>query len=407
MEGSLSKVERKGFFVYAWDMVNPGPEAICRRMAEDFCCSGLLINANYHHARVLRPRVNGPKSLHFPHSAAYFNPQEELYEASGMQPSVDPQLADHELLQKTKLASQKTGLDFGIWLVGLHNTTLGNENPDLCVENVFGDIYPYGLCPSHPRNKAYLEGLVEDVCTQVGPDRIVIEAVGPLGLRHGMHHELFLIEWDPVLETLFSICFCSACRKVGEKEGLDISRLRQTLQEIGNQLLDQERGALPVGFRQQEMTSLLMEVDGLWPYLQAGTREVGKLVGSLQRITESHGADLEVIPSSFHRPTSRSWMERGGLKVLADASDQLLISSYFEDPAEVEADLSWVSMLTPDTPFSVGLNACAPTSSGSQLKAQTLAACRAGSRAVYYYNYGLLTERRLAWTRQALLALEE
>lgn len=406
MNPEQTQLKRRGFFTYAWDLVDEGPEDVCTRMVEEYHCNAIIVNATYHHARVLRPRVEGPKTRYYPGALAAFQPNLEFYEEGGLVPLVDTRLAGENVLGRTRKAAQELGMDFGLWVVGLHNSSLGEERPELCVENLFGDKYTYALCPAQEKNQIYLIGLINDLCSQFSPDRIVLEAVGPLGLKHGLHHELFLTEWDDVLELLFSLCFCPACRENAENQGILVSQLQARVKEIGNQMLEDERGLLPDSFTKHEVLSMLMEVEGLWEYIQAGNVVVSDLVKTLHLVTGGAGVNLEVIPASFHRPISQAWLERASIKSLASVSDGLIISAYFSDPAEVEADLSWVNILAPEAKFSCGLNACSPTPDAATLRAQVRACQRAGSAAVYYYNYGLLSEKRLGWVKESNLMLQ-
>ena len=58
----MSERLRKGFYAYAWDLMED-PERIIRQMSEDLGCNAIMLNAHYHHARLLRPRQNGPKTF--------------------------------------------------------------------------------------------------------------------------------------------------------------------------------------------------------------------------------------------------------------------------------------------------------------------------------------------------------
>jgi hypothetical protein len=397
---------RKGFYTYAWDLLE-NPREVLGQMSRGYGCNAVLINANYHHARVLRPRAEGPKTLHYPEAYAAFRPQPELYEGSGLLPLAEPGLSEAGVLQKARTACREVGLDYGLWVVGLHNTTLGEEHPELCVTNCFGDVYPYALCPSNLAVQQYLRALVQDVCLQFSPERVVLEAAGTLGLKHGLHHELFLTPWDDLLEMLFSLCFCSACQEKAEQAGIDAQALREEAACLAERLLEEERGQLPLSFRRHEVASLLLEIDSLWEYLQLGKYVVTDLTASVHEIAKDFSVKLEVIPASFHRPLSSAWLERASVSGLAEVSDGLVVSAYHEDPAQVAADLRWANLMVPGTPLTVGLNACAPTPSAAALGAQVQACREAGSQAVYYYNYGLLSTKRLRWVREANALLDQ
>lgn len=393
---------RLGFFAYPWDLLDEGPEAVVETMARQLGCNAIALNANYHHARFLRPRAEGPKTLELPGAIAAFQPEARFYPDEVLMPVPDPALVDAGVLARARAACTRAGLDFGLWTVGLHNSTLGERNRHLCMENCFGDCYPYSLCPSHAPVRAFLQGVIRDLCDQFQPDRIIQEAVGYLGARHWVHHELFFATWDEALELLLSLCFCPACQKRGEVVGLDVDALRQKVAGLAEHLLHQERGDLPPSFAQSHVTSLLAEVQDLADYLRVRAGSVAELVGGLHSAAAEQGADLDLIPASFQRPVSRAWLEGAHLGQLGEASDCLLIPAYHDSAAQVAADLEWAAWMAPGSALAAGLNACNPAvSSAAGIVAQAQACVDAGCQGIYTYNYGLLTPDRLSWVARA------
>ena len=399
---------RLGFFAYPWDLADEGPEEALEVMASRCHSNAILVNSNYHHARLLRPRARGPKTLQLPGAVAAFEPDAVRYAAAGITPVAEPGLVNSRVLTRTREICAAAGIDFGLWSVGLHNSTLGVQHPDLCVRNCFGDIYTYSLCPAGSRVRAYMTALVDDLAAQFRPDRIVMEAIGYLGMRHWVHHELFFVPWNESLELLLSLCFCPACVESARGAGIDLELLRLRVSSYAELLLDTERGDFPATETEGQLPSLLVEIEELQPALRWRAEIVTTMVADLHAIAHSAGVALEVIPASFHRLVSRAWFEGASLSGLGGASDGLLIPSYFDSAAEVEADLAWAASDAPGHLLSAGLNACAPSlSGGSSLEAQALACHAAGCSAIYHYNYGLLTERRLAWVAQANAAVLE
>ncbi len=394
---------RLGFFAYPWDLLDEGVGASVETMSR--CgCNALLLNTNYHHARLLRPRSPGAKTLQLPGAVAAFEPRPEHFGTGGLMPVSDPRLAPSGVLAQAGDVCRARRIDLGLWTVALHNSTLGEEHPSLCVCNCFGDVYTYALCPAAAEVRAYARGLVADLCSQLRPQRILLEAIGYLGLRHWVHHELFFSVWSEPLELLTSLCFCSACLERAGSAGIDGERLRSQAAGWAARLLEEEEPS--TGLTQSEATSLLGEIADLWPYLHLRSQTVTSLVRDLRAIARPRGVVLEVIPASFHRPASRAWLEGASLPDLGQASDGLLVPAYFDDAAQVKADLQWASSAAPDSPISAGLNACSSALRSPEALAAQAGACRAaGCRAIYYFNYGLLTHRRLDWVAQANTAV--
>jgi len=398
---------RAGFFAYPWDMLDEGPKAAVQAMASRYHCNTLILNANYHHARLLRPRAAGCKTLELPGAVAAFEPRAACYGDAGLLPGPDPRLTQARIVQSTRAACAAQGLDFGLWVVGLHNSTLGQAHPDLCMRNCFGDVYTYALCPSQPAVQAYLRGLAQDVCEQFQPNRIVLEAVGYLSLRHWVHHELFMTPWSEALEFLFSLCFCPACVERAHQRDVDVPALRHQVCQWADYLLNEERGDPPPDFVLGETASLFSALRGLPLYMRSASESVTELAASVHTVAQRYGVALEVIPASFHRPASRAWMEGASLADLGGVCDGLVVLAYHDQATQVTADLEWAAQSAPDRRIIAGLSACAPVQHSAAALAAQAAACRAaGCAAVYYYNYGLLASSRLEWVAQANLAVQ-
>jgi hypothetical protein len=392
---------RLGFFAYPWDLLDEGVEAAIEQMVARCHCDSILLNANYHHARLLRPRATGPKTVKLPGAVAAFSPDIECYQTP-LVPVADRRLVDGRVVARAREAAAGRGLDFGLWVLGLHNSTLGGRHPEFTMQNCQGDRYEYALCPSSEAVQAYLHGLVEDLTDQFRPERILLEAVGHLGLRHGVHHELFFVDWDEALELLFSLCFCDGCIGRAQQAGLDPIPLRRHMGAWAERLLAAERGGLGAEFGTGEAASLILEIPGLPEYLALRAETIAGLVARLTSAAHRGGTELEVIPASFHRPVSRAWFEGSSLRRLGPTCDGLLIPAYWPTARQVTADLQWATGLAPEARLSAGLNICDPSLSGPAAVTGLLGACETGGcAAVYHYNYGLLTEQRLGWVAAA------
>lgn len=393
---------RLGFFAYPWDLADEGPEEAVAAMAARCGCNALAVNAVYHHARLLRPRRPGSKIVELPGAVAAFQPQTALYPPGGPVPLVHTPLVRASVLARIRDACAHHGVDLGLWIVGLHNSSLGEQFPGLCTVNCFGDRYTYNLCPTAGAAGDYVTALARDLCAQFRPQRLILEAAGYLGLRHGVHHELFFSTWDEALELLLSLCFCPACRARARAADLDAETLRGQVALWAGRLLNGEPGTAPFDPADGRLSCLLAQIPDLAAYQALRTGAVTDLVRRVQAVAAATGAELDVIPASFHRPVSRAWLEGAHLPDLAAACNHLLIPAYWPDAGQVAGDLGWAHWLAPAAYLAAGLNACEPALAGARALAAQAAACRrTGCRGIYYYNYGLLPEARLEWVARA------
>ena len=391
---------QRGFLTYAWDLLNGGPEAILEQMADEMGCTAVVVNCTYHHARLYRPRQTGQRTLELPGAVALWRPNPARYPRENLVPESYEPVTELQVLERTRDAAGRLGMEATVWMVGLHNSTLGNQNPALCMQNCFGDRYEYSLCPAQPAVQAYLAGMVEDVCDQIRPERLLLEAIGYLGLRHGIHHEMFFLPWHEALELAFSLCFCPACKQRAAGAGVDAGGLQRRVAETVSEWLESERP--PADEQASEMMATLTSLPGAREYLELRARTVTELVERVWPLCQNEGVELEVIPASFHRPLARAWLEGADVVELSQVCDRLLIPSYFDTAAEVEIDLAWARAHGVNGRIAAALNACGPgLATAAELAAQVAVCEAAGCEAVYTYNYGLLTHRRLAWVAEA------
>ena len=144
----------------------------------------------------------------------------------------------------------RAGLRARAWAVCTHNTRLGELHPDCCVENAFGDRYPYALCPAQPAVQQYIHEVVRDLAAHQGLAAIELESFGWQGHRHNSHHDKASFAPDPVTDRLLSTCFCVACRdgmQSLQRPGVaaDIGALRARVQQLLRRFLTEGDALAP------------------------------------------------------------------------------------------------------------------------------------------------------------------
>jgi hypothetical protein len=413
MREEASMTNLRGMFTYPWDLLSEGVADVITSMRDDLGCTAIGLNCNYHSGRFLHPRHRNGSAVptlrglvnHREGSGAAFTPDSGRY-PQGLLPRREAALADSRVIEQAATAARAAGLTFNLWVVVLHGSSLGAAHPELCVRNLYGDIFRYALCPAQPRVRAYALALIDDICNQFHPDALMLESPTYLGVIHGDHHELFLANLDELAKLLMGLCFCDACRDRANAAGVPVDAAQHAAQILCDRLIEEERGALDPAFSASEMVSALLAFPELYDYLRLRTEVVSSLLTELRTAAAAHGVKTGVTTSIFTRPASKAWMEGTELRAAAAAVDNLLTVSYFPDPAQVRGDIRWVKHLIGDRPFQVALNAGHPDAvSEANLVAKALIASDEGAGGVFYYNYGLLTRERLGWVAAANAAL--
>ncbi len=391
----------RGFFTYPWHLLHEPVHSTLALMRDHYLCDAIAVAGSYHSGTFLTPRLPHSLISQRPNAMISFHPNLALYAPEGPWPLVDQATAEDGGLDQVRLACEQLQMQMNIWLVVLHSSSLGQAHPDLCQQNLMGDRYSYALCPAFERVRAYAVGLVRDVCAQFQPHTLLLESASFMPALHGGHHEITLLPINPWAQWLLSLCFCPACVERAEAAQVDVGQVQAEARRLLDGLLDEEGSGAPT-LRWDDVSALLVEHPSLQAYADVRVATVMSLLSELSQAANRYGARVEVIPNTGVRPLARSWMLGVSLAGLRDASDGAMVLGYYPDAADVEAELRALRLLADGLPFSVALNAGhTQTATSSALTGRALVAARAGARGLFYYNWSLLSERRLGWVRDA------
>lgn len=394
--------ERRSMWVYPWDVEEVGVDALPIQARDEWGLTSLSVTMSYHNAKFLRPRA-ASKVFLSGGSAVYFEPDPGMYRDAPIQPFRTPRTGLLTTFDRTAEACRRAGLEIRAWVVTLHNSRLGELHPELTEENVYGDRYPWALCPSNPGVRAYAVGLLRDVVVNHGPDAIDLESIGFHGLQHGHHHELTGIIWGPVEEFLMSLCFCDSCRARAAERGIDADLLRRDIRALLDaRFAEEARLPSPDPGDMRSVLSFLLS----WPELHAYIRMRMETVASLVELVKreaigSAATKLAVAAATFVKPASNAWQEGTDLRAVSQIADEVILVSYFHDPAAIAADLQFGREITGDVSrILVGFSLLHPlTTTAANLRAKVETARAMGASSFSFYNYGFVSAERLGWLR--------
>ncbi|MBL8753025.1 MAG: hypothetical protein JNK15_06945 [Planctomycetes bacterium] len=190
----------------------------------DLGVAEIALATSYHDGRWLMPwHPEGPVrfledgTVHFRPRADYGPLQPQ---PSGCVPAKGP--SPLELLVRDAALH---GLRVRAWTVFTHNSRLGALHPEQCVENAFGDLYRYALCPAQPAVRQYTVAMVRDLADH-GVHTVELEALGQMGWKHSSHHDKASFTPTGLLDAALSACFCASCANRLANDGHDPERLR-------------------------------------------------------------------------------------------------------------------------------------------------------------------------------------
>lgn len=182
--------------------------------------SGVNLALNYHSSRDLFLR-QGPILEYSTGGFHYYKTNNEMYDAGIIKPRITDQLPTNQMLDSVISVAKQNNFQVNAWAVYLNNSAIGLSHPRATVTNVFGNNFLSQLCPANPAVAEYVIGLTKDLSSR-GISGIRAESLHFHGARHGEQHNRFFIEFSTVSEFLFSICFCTYCKRNCESKNLSI-----------------------------------------------------------------------------------------------------------------------------------------------------------------------------------------
>jgi len=391
-----------GLYAYPWDVLDEGIPAVLDAVGRAGL-NTLYITTWYHSGMFFLPH-NPRRRIHFPEPGALYYPPGDWHADHALRPPVS-RLTDDWASFWAELArsAAERGISLTAWMPVLHNTGVGSAHPDMVVENPWGDRITHTLCPSNPAVRDLALKVIGDVAGMGIFDRILLESIEYLPLRHDHHHEVIGVPLDPDIEFLASLCFCPACQARAEADGVDVAAVRTWVRETVDATLD--------GTPRQAMDWAGIEAGAggqMAAYLRCRETGPSTLLAEAAHTIRSAGAArvacLDFGPLYPLGPNGRRWQNGIDLDRIGQV-DELHPTFYQTDPQVLAARIAtYRATVGPDMTLVPALRAVLPqTPDAASLAAQT-AAVSAGASGVSYYNYSFMTLPTLDWIRAAVTA---
>ena len=385
--------------LFPWDAANEGAERSAEAIA-GLACDTVILSPNYHRARLFRPR--SPGFYNRPVDWCDFRPDEALYAEPGLLPPVNPDAGCVAASEGAAVAARARGLALIVAVIGCHNTTIGLQHPELCMENAMGDRYAFALCPAQPRVRAYLVSLVRDIACRFRPDALLLDSFSYLDAVHREHHELMFVSPGEFGKFLLSLCFCPACAAEMQAARVDAGRMRAFVQDLVRAAL--ARGPEPrlAQAERDELTGLLMEYPELMDVLQVRSGVVSGLLREVSQSARDEGVRVDCQSGLLARPSARAWTEGASLRTRAESCDRIFLQAHWPSARESIQDLTWAATVLPAGRL-VHTTMCSEDNipSEADLVQRATTAKQVGAAGISFYNNGLLSPERLAWIHTA------
>ncbi|BCY11407.1 hypothetical protein [Actinoplanes sp. L3-i22] len=183
----------------------------------------VTLAAAYHSTRAATPMHPAHRIVDARWAALYRPVREAAWKGQNLRPLPPTWVSSPDAFGDAARLLKRAGREVSAWIVLTHNTRLGTLRPDVAVENSFGEIYPYALCPAHQEVRDHAATLAAEAVLDLDLDGVSLEACGQLGVSHLGHHEKTDGAFSAETARLLSICCCTACRRAWTDAGLDPS----------------------------------------------------------------------------------------------------------------------------------------------------------------------------------------
>jgi hypothetical protein len=391
LSGGSTPVSSASMWIYLWDIVDEGYDAVFSRLKENGLTSISLASA-YHAGRFLALHNPKRKVVFLEDGTVYFSPKSSLY--GRIKPRVNSLVKTGHDLARVRREAEQAGLKTNAWVVSCHNTPLGTEYPDAACENAFGDTMSHNLCPSNPDVRSYLKAVVMDIASH-GVGRIELEALQFQSFTHGVHHEREGIPLSLAMKALLGFCFCPSCRRRAAEQRIDFGALwkftRQTLEA---------HFADPISGAAQYQSVDDLPHDLFKPFFEWRTQVTASLA---EELTESvRGTNVVLRPLVSIDPVARTIV---GIDVTATAkaTGGILTPGYVKDGEALRGPLGDMIHAVDRNELIIGFQVGLPESGGKTEFLDRLSVARElGVRSFNFYNYGFIPYSHLTWIKNGI-----
>lgn len=392
---------KKCLYVYPWDFVDEGVETVLARV-KSLGIDTLAVALSYHAGKFVLPH-NPRRAVYFPEDGVvYFRPDPDYYQSGPIQPVAASVTKDHDFLSELAPKCAAYGIELQAWLVCLHNSRLGGRHPELTVRNVYGDAYPYALCPSRPEVAEYVQSLLKDFLEHYPVRRVFLESLSFCGFAHGYHHEFYGVDLDLARECLLSLCFCDACRAAGEQAGLDMESLsawvKTTIRRAWDGTVESKLDR--VDSQVAAFEDQVKQHPGLARFIEMRCQVVTGLVSRARDLAGQAKAKCDFFGPVFLPSCRLAAVEGVDLNRIGRVVDHYVLPASQVDPSEVESEIEHVTPQVEPVRVILSLNLqdrCTP--SKENFTAKIALADKHGLCGCNFYNYGTVPLSKLEWIK--------
>lgn len=328
----MEKMNKKSLalFCYPWDVIDEGCDAIIEAVKRSGLNS-IYITVNYHSGMFFLPHSTKRK-IYFPEPGAlYFNPGKWHNEHSFQSPISN--LTDNWDLFWDELSTKckQNNIKLCAWMLGTHNSGIGNKHPQFAVHNAWGDPITHSLCPFNSEVVDHFVNLSRDIVKLGVFDKILIESLEYLPLRHGHHHEVIGVDFTDDIDFIMSLNFSNSCIKKVKDKNIDGNLIRNWVKETTENYFNNKSQSKPMKWHDFENI-----LNGeFWKYYEVREESITNInnlvVNELRNDKNLIIGLLDFGPLYSLGPNGKRWQNGVNLEKILPLVDETHPTFYFAD----------------------------------------------------------------------------
>ena len=216
-------------------------------------------------------------------------------------------------------------------MLGTHNSGIGTKYHEISVHNAWGDPITHSLCPFNSEVVDHFVNVSKDVVNLGVFDKILVESLEYLPLRHGHHHEVIGVDFPDDLDFLMSLNFSRSCMDQLKNKNVDGEIIKNWVKKISDDYFNKRLNNNKMDW--QDFEKIL---DGqFWQYYlirEESITNINKVViNELRQDKNLKIGLLDFGPLYSLGPYNQRWQNGVNLEYLLPLIDEIHPTFYFAD----------------------------------------------------------------------------
>ena len=328
----MVKMNKKSFalFCYPWDIIDEGYDAIIDAVKRSGLNS-IYVTVNYHSGMFFLPHSKKRK-IYFPEPGAlYFNPSNWHKNHTFQSPISNLTENWPKFWEELSNKCKQNNINLCAWMLGTHNSGIGNKYQEISVHNAWGDPITHSLCPFNSEVVDHFVNVSKDVVNLGVFDKILVESLEYLPLRHGHHHEVIGVDFPDDLDFLMSLNFSRSCMDRLKNKNVDGEIIKNWVKKISDDYFNKRLNNNKMDW--QDFEKIL---DGqFWQYYLIREESITNInkavINELRQDKNLKIGLLDFGPLYSLGPYNQRWQNGVNLEYLLPLIDEIHPTFYFAD----------------------------------------------------------------------------